>query len=442
MNSRQAVLQILTEFDSHPGNLDRLIDYNLKGVGVDHRDRRFIFEIVYGVVRRRLTLDYVIDRQISDAHYQKNTDLRRILQIGLYQLFYMDRVPDHAAVNETVNLAKNNPRLSGLSGIINGVLRAVINNKRQLPLPGAQTGLEERLSIEFSHPQWMIKRWLSNIGLAGTKRLLQFNNEKPPIFLRRKIRDISRQQFEADVKTLCEPANGYLNLYHKMKKPLLPENLRLIQQGLCIVQAPSSGWAVALLDVRKNEHLLDLCSAPGGKTTLMAELVGETGTVCACEMKRQRIETVIDAANRMNLQNIYPFVCDGAYPPFTGIFDKVLVDAPCTATGILHRHPEARWLRSTEDIERLVNVQKKLLHSAAGLIGEGGIMVYSTCSIEPEENEIQIKTFLAENPSFVLDRLPDGIPDKFISDDGFLKITPYEHGLDGMFGARLKKMQN
>jgi 16S rRNA (cytosine967-C5)-methyltransferase len=440
MNSRQFVYQILSNFDRHPGNLERMIENGLKDSRIDHRDRRFVFEMVYGIVRRRLTLDYAIDQFLSDKFHLKNRDLRRILQIGLYQLFYMDRVPDHAAVNETVNLAKKDTQMAGLTGVVNGVLRKVINNKRQVPPPGNQTGLADRLSIEFSHPKWFIDRWLANLGLAKTKQLLSFNNEKPPIYLRRKIRDMSRQQFESDVRTICEAATGFMNLYYKLKKNLLPENIRLLQQGIATVQAPSSGWVVALMDVKKGEHLLDVCSAPGGKTTLMAELADDNGTVCACEMKMSRLMNVVETAERMNLKNIYPLLCDGEFPPFAGTFDKVLIDAPCSATGVMHRHPEARWLRTMDDIEKLSDVQKRLLKGSSNLVGKGGIIVYSTCSLEPEENEKQIEEFLKENPSFELERCPDVVPEKYVSDEGYLRITPYEHGMDGMFGARLKRI--
>ena len=440
VNCRQLILRILTDFDKNPGNLDRCIDHALNSVRIDHRDRRFVFEVVYGVIRRKLTLDYIIDYFLTEKTFQKDETLHRILRIGVYQLLYMDRVPDHAAVNETVKLAKNNPLTVKFSSVVNAVMRGLINNKRAVPLPDPQKDLSERLSVEYSHPKWLVERWMKNLGLAKTKRLLAFNNERPAIYLRRKLRDISRQQFEADVRTICEPASGYLNLYYKLKKTLLPENIRMIQQGVCNVQAPSSGWVVALLDVLRGEHLLDLCAAPGGKTALMSELAGDAGTVVSCELKWPRLRHVVDTMERMDLQNVYPLMCDAAHPPFTGVFDKVLLDAPCTGTGVMHRHPEARWVRSPEDIERLALMQKKMLESAASMIDSGGILVYSTCSLEPEENELLVQSFLEEHPEFKKDRNPDVIPDKFIDDNGYLRITPYEHGMDGMFGVRLRKI--
>lgn len=262
-NPRQLILRILTEFDKHPGNLDKIIEHVLRGSYIDHRDRRFVFEIVYGVLRHKLTLDYIIDHYLTDKINQNDEAIYRILRIGIYQLVYMNKVPDHAAVNESVKLAKTDPSSMRFSSLINAVMRNLINHKKIIPLPDPQKDLSYRLSIEYSHPKWLVDRWLKTYGLAKTKQILSFNNEKPHTYLRRKIRDISRQQFEADIRTLCEQATGYLNLYYKLKKSLLPENIQMIQQGICNVQAPSSGWVVALMDVKKGEHLLDLCAAPG-----------------------------------------------------------------------------------------------------------------------------------------------------------------------------------
>ena len=428
----------MTAFDKRPGNLERLIDHTLRGVHMDHRDRRLIFEIVYGIVRRRATLDYLLDKYLIDEKNRNDQLLRRILRIGMYQLIYLDRVPDHAAVNETVKMAKADERSKRHTGTVNAVMRGLINNKKQIHYPDPQKDLVGRLSVEFSHPRWMVERWLRHFGLANTRQLLVFNNEKPPIFLRRTLRMMSRQQFEADVRLLCDPATGYHDLYYRLKKVLLPENIQLIKQGFCNVQAPSSGWVTALLDVNRGDHIVDICSAPGGKSILMAELAGDSGTVCACEVNFKRLLKVVETAGRMNIRNIYPLVCDGAHPAFTGIFDKVLLDAPCTTTGILHRHPEARWIRTADDIGRLTKVQGMLLDSAAVLIGKGGTIVYATCSLEPEENEHQIDRFLTNHPDFRLDSCPDTVPQKFIDNRGCLRITPYEHHMDGMFAARLR----
>jgi 16S rRNA (cytosine967-C5)-methyltransferase len=440
VSTRQLVQRILADFDSDPGDPERIADRILARRHIEDRDRRFVFELVYGVLRNRIYLDYVIDKFISDEREPMSDALRRILRIGAYQILYLDRVPDHAAVNETVNLAKRDPNTAPGAGFINAVLRKVISNKFTIELPDSQTDLSGRLSIEFSHPKWMVERWLARYGLGDTKKILAFNNERPAIYLRRKRRDISRPQFEFDMRTLCDAGSGYLNLYYKMNKPLEPENLRILQDGFCSVQSPSSGWVVAMLDLRDGDRVLDMCSAPGGKATLMAELVGDAGFVAACDSGRWKIKMLVEAINAQNLENIYPLVCDSVDPPFSGTFNKVLLDAPCSGSGVLQRHPDGRFVRTAEDIDSRVLIQRELLDSAAKLVNdEGGILVYSTCSLEPEENEHQVKWFLDEHPEFKLDHPPDVIPAMYIDDAACLRITPYKHSMDGMFGARFKK---
>jgi 16S rRNA (cytosine967-C5)-methyltransferase len=439
MNARKIVLRIVTYFDNQPGNLDRIIDKELQDTQIDHRDRRFVFEIVYGIFRHRITLDYYIDALLSEETLLTDPHLRRILQLGMYQILYLDKVPNHAAVNESVNIAKSGRDTRQYAGVVNAVLRNLIKTRRTISLPDPQKDHIGRLGIEYSHPRWMIERWVQQFGLARARTLLTFNNEKPPIYLRRKIRGLSRQQFEGDVRFICEQATGYRNLYYRLKKPIAPESLQLIKRGIATVQAPSSGWVIALMDAQKNDRILDVCAAPGGKTSLLSELVGDTGSVYACEIKWGRMQRVLETMYRMDLINVYPLVCDGNCPPFTTTFDKIVLDAPCSATGVFHRHPEARYLRTKDDIDKLATIQRDLLESSASLIKKNGILVYATCSLEAEENEEQIDLFLKNHPEFTIDHLPDSIPDRYMDDRGFLRITPYEHGLDGMFGARLRK---
>jgi 16S rRNA (cytosine967-C5)-methyltransferase len=439
MNARQVIVRICAQIDQNPAGMERIVDETLDRVKLDHRDKRFVFEIVCGIVRRRMTLDYIIDSLLATAQLRNNATLRNILRIGLYQLAYMDRVPEHAAVNESVNCAKNEPDTRALSGVVNGVLRKIVANKKLLTPDCSKLDLNDRLSIEHSHPRWLIERWMSNFGLSKTKRLLAFNNERPATWLRRKIHDLSRLQFETEVRTICDQATGYLNLYYRLKKNVIPETLWVIRDGLCNVQAPSSGWVVALMEAKKGDKVLDLCSSPGGKTALLSELVGDSGSVCAADYRWKRIALTIDTVTRLKCSNVYPLVCDGAAPPFTGIFDKALVDAPCSATGVLHRHPEARWTRTPEDIARLVATQKKLLDRAASMIGKGGSLVYATCSLEPEENHLQIHDFLATHKNFEHAGCGDDIPQTYVDNKGFLTITPFDHGMDGMFAARLRK---
>jgi 16S rRNA (cytosine967-C5)-methyltransferase len=440
MTSRAIILKIIAAFDKRPGPLDFAIERELSQNPFDHRDRRFIFEIVYGVIRRRLTLDHVLAQFVSDPEVLDNPAIVRVLEIGAYQILYMDRVPDHACVNESVNLAKANRRTAHAAGLVNAALRNLIKNRKKISLPDPQKDLCARLSVEYSHPQWMVRRWLGRLGLSRTKQLLAFNNEKPDLYFRRKLRGLSRPQFETDVHDICDGAGGYLNLYYRVRKPLQPDMVQVFKDGQCTVQAPSSGWVVALLALDQGDFVADLCCAPGGKSTLIAELSGAGGMVVACEIRRNRITKALETFRRMRLNDtILPLICDAGTLPFKGTFDKVLLDAPCSASGVLHRHPEGRWTKTESHLPKLAEHQKALLASAATIVRPGGILVYSTCSIEPEENEQVVESFLAGSEEFTLDRPPEAVPEKFRGADNFLRITPYDHKMDGMFGARLKR---
>ncbi len=442
MNSRAIILKILQSFDKRPGVLDTAIERVLALNPVDHRDRRFVFEIVYGIMRRRLTLDYIAEQFLDDPSAMQNPDLVRILEIGSYQILYMDKVPDHACVNEAVNLAKLSPKTKQCAGLVNATLRALIKNRKKITLPDPQKDLCRRLSIEYSHPEWMVRRWLNRLGLLKTKLLLSFNNEKPDVFFRRKLRGLSRPQFERDTTDICDAATGYSNLFYRLRKPVQPDMVPVFKDGECTVQAPSSGWVVAVMDIQQGDFVADLCCAPGGKSSLIAELSGSTGMVTACEIRPNRIHAALETFRRMHLtETILPLLCDAGTLPFKGTFDKVLLDAPCSGSGVLHRHPEGRLTKKEEDLPRLCAHQKHLIDSAAAIVRVGGILVYSTCSIEPEENEEVIKSFLSEHSNFAIDPMPETVLGMFVGADKFLRITPYEHKLDGMFAARLKRIE-
>lgn len=437
MNPRKTALSILRHFDEHPGPLEPIIHNNASFKQLDYRDRRFVYELVFGIMRHRMTLDYVIKRFLASPT-PPDPNLLRILRLGAYQIMYMDRIPAHAAVNESVKSAKSTPSVRHASGVVNAVLRRIIAGKKNLPA-SESSNLGVKLSIQYSHPVWLVERWLARYGLGKTKKLLEFNNRRPEIFIRRKLKGLSKQQFEIDASTLCGKATGFNSLYYPLKKQILPERIALLREGYCTVQAPSSGWVVALMDLKSGEHVFDMCAAPGSKTTLAAELVGSSGAMCAADSNPQRLKPLVENLLRMHIDNTYVFAADGKHPCVSGQFDTVLVDAPCTATGVFHRHPEARWLRTKHDIEELSRLQGELLNAAADLVVSGGTLVYATCSLEPEENEEAVARFLTLHPEFSKETPPRSIPARYVDLSGYLRILPHEHDMDGMFAARLRK---
>lgn len=443
LSSRELVVRILQDHEIQEASIELIADSRLKQSKIDRRDKRLVFEIVYGVIRNRYAIDFILNEYLEKPAFLKNIRLMNILRSGVYQIVYLDRIPDHAAVNEAVNLAKSSDESARVAGVVNAVLRNVIKNKKKLPSPKSETDKLTRLSITYSHPEWLIEKWIENFGTAQTVKLLKFNNTIPVTTVRRKMRGLSRGMFESEVASISESkgnGKGYKELYYPLKKHLIPQEIHLFEEGNCTIQAESSGWVVALLDVKDGDKVLDVCSAPGGKTTLISELVGKTGNVFACDVDNDRLQDVIDNYYRMNLSNITPIVCDGRKLPVKGEFDKILLDAPCSGTGVLHRHPDARYFKKPKHIKKATKIQKKLLREAAFHVKKGGYLVYSTCSVEPEENFVQVEKFLKENDNFILERPGANIPVSFIDINGCLSITPFEHNMDGMFGALLKKI--
>lgn len=444
MNARKCILKILQDFEKNTSQFDSIMDTILSGQRMDQRDKRLVIEMVYGILRNKLSLDFVLNQFLKENYFIQNKQLMCILRMGVYQILYLDRIPDHAAVNESVLLAKDDKNTRNAAGVVNAVLRKIINNKRNIPKSNKRGQLQNRLSIKYSHPEWMIKRWLNTIGMSNTKKLLEFNNTRPDIFLRRRFKGLPRQQFESDALSIADTVSGgsgYKNLYYRLKRNILPENIRLFNDGLCTVQAPSSGWVVALLDINVGDKVLDVCSAPGGKSSLISELVGNGGAVCACELRFSRLKKVKETVSRMYLSNVFMVICNGEMLPFIGYYDKVLLDVPCSGTGVMHRHPDARWRSKEEDIERITQVQERLLEGVASYVGPQGILVYATCSIEQEENQQQVEKFLERHPEFVLDKPFGLVKDTYIDNNGYLNITPYEHKMDGMFAARMRRSE-
>ncbi len=445
MNAREAAFKVLNTFSTGRVDLEKAIDITFGRAEMEPRDKRLSFEIIYGVIRNQTYLDYVTDKYL-DERLIKETTLRMAIKIALYQFFYLDRIPVHAAVNESVNLMKLDKATFKYSGAVNGVLRTIEKNRKKAFSISDEMERTPRLALEFSHPEWLIDRWIGQYGSGKVKKLLKFNNERPCVYLRWNSAMVPRAAFESDIASLTETAPmgiGFNKSYYQLKQAILPGEITSFKAGACTVQAPSSGWPVAMLDIQPKDVVLDVASAPGGKTTHIAELISDEGVVVACDSSELRLKMVSENMKRMDLEHrIIPIACDGEKLALTKYFDKVLLDAPCSGTGVMQRHPESRWIRTEKDIQVSVERQKRLLDSVAPMVKRGGVLVYSTCSIEREENWDQIEEFLENHPDFELEDASDFIDRKYISIDKCLAITPQDHGMDGMFAARLVKKKS
>ncbi|WP_414527119.1 16S rRNA (cytosine(967)-C(5))-methyltransferase [Nodularia chucula] len=442
-NPRQIAFHALR--DVHKGAYaDVALNRVLQKVNLPNHDRRLLTELVYGSVRRQRTLDALIDQLGSKKSHQQPKDLRSILHLGLYQLRYQERIPPSAAVNTTVQLAKENG-FSGLTGFVNGLLRQYIRLGEKLPEPlQLPENPVSRLGILYSFPDWIIQVWLDELGLEQTELLCDWMNQTPTIDLR--INPL--RTTIADVEAALQTADVLVK-----RIPNLPQALRLIGSSGAINNLPgfSEGWwsvqdASAqlvgyLLDPQAGEVVIDACAAPGGKTTHIAELMGDEGEIWACDRTASRLRKLKENAQRLHLQSIQ--ICTGDsrnLPQFYDKGDRLLLDAPCSGLGTLHRHADARWRQTPDSVAELSSLQAELLAHTSEFVKPGGVLVYATCTLHPAENEAVISTFLANHPHWQIQ--PPSINSRdytYATPQGWVKVWPHRHNMDGFFMVRLRK---
>jgi 16S rRNA (cytosine967-C5)-methyltransferase len=404
-------------------------------------DRHLATELIYGTVRQRRTLDAIIDRLLRKSE-KAGSELRSILQIGLYQLRHMDRIPVSAAVDTTVQLAKEN-RLEGLAALVNGVLRQYL--RQQADFSGDWcAGLEQiaRIGTLYSFPDWLIGEWLPLLGEPATIELCQIFNRPPPIDLRVNTLRTNRstvltalQAAHIDASPLPHSTEGIRLTGPAGAIPNLPG----YQEAWWTVQESSAQLVGQLLYPQAGEVVVDACAAPGGKTTHLAELMGDNGTIYAIDPTASRLRKVTQNCERMALKSVQTILGDSRQQPdLEGRVDRVLLDAPCSGLGTLHRRADARWHKTPDTVRELALLQEELLNACARWVKPGGVLVYATCTIHPAENEDVIRPFLETHPAWRIDR-PQGLLAPLASSEGWITTWPQEHQTDGFFMVRMVK---
>ncbi len=392
-------------------------------------DRALTHELVLGVLRRQLWLDTIVQRLTNRKVSGLDPEVRTALRLGLYQLRFLSRIPASAAVNESVNLVRR-ARLKSAEGFVNAILRRASREPEYDPSTAISDPLE-RLSIETSHPIWLIERWTKDFGLAHTEDFARANNEAPPLafrivrnrstatevsdFLKARGADLKASRIAEGAWRLDGPAGGLFDL---------------ADAGMVYIQEEASQLVGNLLRVKAGDRFLDVCAAPGSKATQIADLAGNQATVLAADINEARLRTIDRTAQMQELTSVKTISLDGLQPlPFAqNCFDAVLVDAPCSGTGTLRRNPEIRWRISAGDIQELSSRQKQLLSNAAMVVKRGGRLVYSTCSVEREENEEVVEQFLASHDHFKPETSLTGI-----------RTWPHRDGADGFFIMALRR---
>jgi 16S rRNA (cytosine967-C5)-methyltransferase len=445
---RRAAFDILIRVEKERSYADILMDRELTASGMDGADRRLFTELVYGVLRRKATMDYIIGRFSSKPVEQLDPPVRVLLRLGLYQFTCLDRIPVSAAVNETVKIAREVvPRAAGF---INAVLRKASENRHQVTYPEREKDLALHLSVCHSHPLWLMEQWLRQLGPEEAEAAARIMALTPPVTIRanrlRIDRDALAQQLReagfSPEKTVFAPDGLTL----ATGKPL--RALTAHTKGLFTIQDESSQMSALLLGAREGETVVDLCAAPGGKTTCLAELMGDRGLVIAGDIRPQRVALVEENARRLGISCIKTMVWDAMKPldhilqaTPGGSVDRILLDAPCSGLGTIRRNPEGQWWKDEASIRQMAANQATMLEHAAAILKPGGTLLYSTCTTTTDENEDVVDRFLVRHPDFTLEDLRPLYPgwETLFSDRGLFRAWPHRHGMDGFFAARLLK---
>lgn len=410
--------------------------FERKTGGLDARDRRWLRELVYGMLRQRGVIDAILAERVRGGSARIEADLIDLLRLGVYQLLYMGSVPAYAAIAQTVEMAKVRHGM-GASKLVNAVLRRV-DRERDGLRPALPSDPTDALAVKYSHPAWLVRRWLSRWGKDATEVLLTRNNAEAPMILR--PFGIVREQLEA----MLESADVHVE---EGGAPLVRDSIEVAggitlgelgayRQGLFFIQDPGSTLVTHYAAFPAGSVVADLCAAPGGKAL---ELSRSARIVVAADRSPARLVRVVANRARLEAQNIHVIAADARLPAIRPV-EAVLVDSPCTGTGTFRRHPDARWRLRISDLTGMAALQASLLRSAALIVAPGGLLVYSTCSLEPEENDEQIERFLAENSDWRFEPPPAGAVPSETLDAGYLRVLPHLHGTDGAFAARLRRV--
>ena len=404
---------------------------------LEARDRRFTRELVYGMLRRRAWLDALLEERVRGGLARLDADMHDLLRLGAYQLLHMRSVPAYAAIAQTVELAKRRHGV-GAARLTNAVLRRLDRERDALDVELPADPIDA-LALAESHPRWLVARWVARWGEDETRRLLHANNIEAPL-VARPVHAV-REQVEASLEAAGVAVAD---------APLVPDSIVLaspisaltelgaFRQGLFHLQDPASTLVTryAALAEDGTAQVADVCAAPGGKSV---ELSRHARAVYASDLSPARLRRVVENIRRMDLATVFPYVADARRPAIREV-DAVLIDAPCTGTGTFRRHPDARWRLRTSDLAVMAALQREILRSASSIVKPGGLLVYSTCSLETEENDTQVERFLTEHKNWRLDPPADGAVPATALDAGRLRVLPQRHGTDGAFAARLRRL--
>lgn len=438
ISARMLAFQVLQDVFGEGAYANIALSKRLNEANLSPLDRRFATELVYGTIKASGTLDWMLGHYLKRPLAQTDPMVVNIMRLGMYQLQYLDKIPASAAVNEAVNLAKKFAH-PGASGFVNAVLRSVIREPDRIRYPNFTKDPVRNIALRECHPEWLVKRWLKQIGPEETLELCRFNNTQPPLSLRTNTLKCSRTELmQKLLDSGTEAENSALAPEGIVCRRLGDDPLQYIKQGLCQAQDESSMLVAHIVDPKPGELVIDACAAPGGKSTHLATLMQDKGRVLSVDIHAHKIQLIEDNQRRLGLSIIEARQLDATelHKTMAGQADRVLVDAPCSGLGVLRRRPDARW-RKEDSLQSLPGLQQAILTSAAQCVKPGGVLVYSTCTLEQAENEDIVNGFLGQNPDFYLDETGRFLP--VARDEKMITLWPQREGTDGFFIARMMR---
>ena len=434
VNGREAALLVLLQIWEEQAYTAIALNRVLRKTKLEEPDRRFATELVNGSVKARGTLDFILGQLVNRPLRKLEPAVHYILHLGLYQIFYLDRIPDSAACNESVNLAKKFSH-RGTDKFVNGVLRSTLRQKELL-----WEIIQKDISLRLCHPQWLVQRWQKQFGTVETEALCRWDNEPASLCLRVNplmttrdsfLQDLREMGCEAEVSFWCP--DGILIT----KSPGLPALLQTFPHSF-YVQDESSMLPAMLLQPKAGEEILDMCAAPGGKTTHMAALMENKGRITACDIYPHKLKLIDENAKRLKLDNIKTELQDGTVlrEEWIESFDRVLVDAPCSGLGVLRRRAEARWTKTEKGLQEFSALQQVILANASRYVKPGGVLMYSTCTLEEQENGKQTERFLQNHQEW---KQVGFVHPRTRALHKELQLYPQRDGVDGFYLTLLQK---
>ncbi|MFZ2633716.1 MAG: 16S rRNA (cytosine(967)-C(5))-methyltransferase RsmB [Desulfosalsimonadaceae bacterium] len=447
-NTALSVLNTLAE--KHHSHLDRIITDSVDNAGLNlsMRDRKLINALIFGVLRWRGNLDWIIKHYSKTPLDKIHPEILNILRIGLYQIFFLDRIPDSAAVNTSVEMAKEIAPVWVVK-FVNAVLRNAIRNRDGIRFPSIEENPARALSISKSFPLWMIQRWFQRFGIEETAQLCDAHNTIPPITIRinplRTDRDTLSGILASETDAVFPTPYSPDGLSFTGAKQSI-QDFAAFKKGLFQVQDEAAQLISFFLSPQPGERILDACAGLGGKTGHIGQLMKNSGQIIAADSDGEKLTRLNSAMQRLGVNIVSTRIRDFTYSAADsslGLFDRILLDAPCSGLGVIRRNPDIKWDSAKKDLDRFRKKQLALLQQVSGLVKPDGMLLYAVCSVEPEENESVIHDFLSSCPDFQVQKTLPDLPfplTPFMDAQGFIRTFPHIHGMDGFFAVCLKKM--